>query len=466
MDDDGESVELGFGALPDGCLPGPVPETTVSIIDDDDPVVEVSFEHSSYSVAESDDGEREENEVTVKHPGRRAGADGGHYAGPDEPGWGIGLRLLALGDQPHIRSHGDGADLHLHGEHDSVDDDGESVKLTFGALPDGVTEGSVPKTVVSINDDDAPSSLTVNFEASTYTVTEGSTVEVVLTLDDDPERTVTIPLSWSNEDGASDSDHNGVPTDVIFNAGEISKSFEFSAVSDRIGDQGETVSIKLRAPPSGVTKGTTSETVVTIEDVAPLGSTTVSFGADTYGVSEGSFTTITVVMSHAPGSDATIPIMATNQGDTSNSDYLLSATSVIFGPTETSKTFTFTATQDSVDDDEESVKLTFGSQLPAGVSRGSVPETTVSINDDDDPVVTVNFEHSTYSVEESDDASTGGEGKRGDGDGHPGRRSGANGHHHADPGEPGWGIGLRLLRRSRQRHLRSHGDLQDLHLHG
>ena len=107
--------------------------------------------------------------------------------------------------------------------------------------------------------------------------------------------------------------------------------------------------------------------MVTIEDVAPQGSTTVSFGADTYGVSEGSFTTITVVMSHAPGSDATIPIMATNQGDTSNSDYLLSATSVIFGPTDTSKTFTFTATQDSVDDDEESVDLGFGT-LPGGVS--------------------------------------------------------------------------------------------------
>ena len=289
---------------------------------------------------------------------------------------------------------------------DTVDDDGESVKLTFDSqLPAGVSRGSVPETTVSITDDDAPSSLTVNFKKSGYTVTEGSIEEIVLTLDDDPERTVTIPLSWSNEDGASDSDHNGVPTDVTFNAGETEKSFEFSAVSDRIDDQGETVSIKLGAPPSGVTKGATSETVVTIEDVAPLGSTTVSFGADTYGVSEGSFTTITVVMSHAPGSDATIPIMATNQGDTSNSDYLLSATSVIFGPTDTSKTFTFTATQDSVDDDGESVDLGFGT-LPGGVSAGLVPKTTVSITDDDVPAVEVSFEHSSYSVAESDDAST------------------------------------------------------------
>ena len=161
-----------------------------------------------------------------------------------------------------------------------MDDDGESVKLTFGsALPAGVSRGSVPETTVSINDDDAPSSLTVNFEASTYTVTEGSTVEVVLTLDDDPERTVSIPLSRTNQDGASDSDYGGVPTRVIFNAGETSKSFEFSAVSDQIGDEDEKVRIDLGDLPEGITAGTTSETVVTIGNVAPQGSTTVSFGS-------------------------------------------------------------------------------------------------------------------------------------------------------------------------------------------
>ena len=176
------------------------------------------------------------------------------------------------------------------------------MKLTFDSpLPDGVSAGSTHETTVSITDDDAPSSLTVNFKESGYNVTEGGTVEVVLTLDDDPERTVIIPIDRTNEDGASDSDHSGVPTDVTFNSGETEKSFEFSAVSDRIGDPGEKVRINLGVVPSGVTKGTTIETVVTIEDVEPQGSTTVSFGADTYGVPEGSSTTITVVMSRPRG---------------------------------------------------------------------------------------------------------------------------------------------------------------------
>ena len=383
--------------MPAGVSRGSVPETTVSINDDDVPAVEVSFGSATYPV---DEGETETVTVTLSAAPERevvVPIDTTDEGGASSDDYSLSETSVTFGPTETSKT------FTFTATQDTVDDDGESVKLTFDSpLPAGVSRGSVPETTVSINDDDAPSSLTVNFEASTYNVTEGSTVEVVLTLDDDPEREVTIPFSKTNQGGASDSDYVGVPTSVIFNAGEISKSFEFSAVSDRIGDPGEKVSFKLETLPPGTTAGTLIETVVTIEDVAPQGSTTVSFGADTYGVSEGSFTTITVVMSHAPGSDAIIPIDTTDEGGASSDDYSLSETSVTFGPTETSKTFTFTATQDSVDDDGESVKLTFDSPLPAGVSRGSVPETTVSINDDDVPAVEVSFDSATYPVDEGE----------------------------------------------------------------
>ena len=43
VDDDGESVKLGFGTLPAGVTSGATAESTVSITDDDDPQVTVSF---------------------------------------------------------------------------------------------------------------------------------------------------------------------------------------------------------------------------------------------------------------------------------------------------------------------------------------------------------------------------------------------------------------------------------------
>ena len=69
VDDDGESVLLGFGSLPTGIAAGTTSQAIVSITSDEVPAVTVSFEQSSYTVAESDDPDTpgvEESRVTVK----------------------------------------------------------------------------------------------------------------------------------------------------------------------------------------------------------------------------------------------------------------------------------------------------------------------------------------------------------------------------------------------------------------
>ena len=395
VDDDGESVKLTFGnTLPTGVTKGTPAETIVSITDDDVPSVEVSFQQNSYNVAEGSgvtvkvklNAEPEREVIIPITKANQDGASGDDYSG-------VPANVTFNSGDTEV-------DISFAAASDNVDDDGESVKLTFGnTLPTGVTKGTPAEAIVSITDDDAPSSLTVNFEASTYTVTEGGTEEIVLTLDDDPERKVTIPLSWTNKDGASDSDYSGVPTTVVFNSGENSKSFMFSAASDRIGDPDEKVIIDLVTLPSGITAGTTGETEVTIENVEPQGSTTVSFGLESYGLSEGLSTTITVVMNPAPGSDAIIQIDTEGRNGATPADYSVVPASVTFGPTDIEQTFTFTANQDTDNDDGESVKLTFVN-LPAGVTVGTPAQTTVSITDDDLPSVEVSFEQNSYTVAE------------------------------------------------------------------
>ena len=259
-DDDGESVDLTFGSpLPAGVSTGSVPETTVSINDDDVPAVEVSFEHSSYDVAESDDAstvDKRENEVTVKvtlsaDPERtvtiplstanQGGASDSDYSG--------------VPANVTFNSGETEKSFTFTATQDSVDDDGESVDLTFGTLPGGVSAGLVPKTVVSITDDDVPS-VTVSFGSATYPVDEGDTVTVTVTLSEDPERSVTIPLSTANQGGASDSDYSGVPANVTFNSGETEKSFTFTASDDAEDDDGESVDLTFGSPlPGGCLPG-------------------------------------------------------------------------------------------------------------------------------------------------------------------------------------------------------------------
>ena len=112
------------------------------------------------------------------------------------------------------------------------------MKLGFGTLPPEVSAGTPSETTFNITDDDVPS-VTVSFAQSAYSVAEGGTVTVGVTLSADPERSVTIPITTLDEGGASNSDYSGVPSSVVFAAGETAKTFTFSATQDNANDDGE-----------------------------------------------------------------------------------------------------------------------------------------------------------------------------------------------------------------------------------
>ena len=407
-DDDGESVKLGFDSpLPTGVTAGSTDETTVSITDDDVPEVTVSFAAASYTVAESDDSSTTnvaENEVSVTV---RLSADPERTVTIPITATGQGGATASDYSVPASVVFDSGETektIDFEAADDSADDDGESVKLGFGAsLPAGITAGTPAETTVSITDDDVPT-VTASFEQPTYTVGEGSSVMVKVTLSADPERRVTIPLLRVNQGGASSSDYSNVPAEIEFNSGDTEKTFTFTAASDSDNDDGESVRVSFGSLPDQVTAGTYSGTTVSITD-DDVPEVTVSFERDAYTVGEGSSVVVKVQLSADPERRVTIALTKTNEGGASASDYSVPA-SVVFDSGETEQTIDFEATDDTANDDGESVKLGFDSPLPTGVTAGSTDETTVSITDDDVPSVTVSFAAASYTVAESDDSST------------------------------------------------------------
>ena len=393
--DDGESVKLGFdNSLPTGVSEGSTKEAVVSITDDDVPSVTVSFEQGSYTVAEGSQVTVKvkldaDPERTVTIPLTKANQDGASNSDYS------GVPANVVFNSPDTEKS-----FTFTATADDDNDDGESVKLTFGnSLPAGVAEGSTKEAVVSITDDDVPS-VTVSFEQGSYTVAEGSSVTVKVKLDADPERTVTIPLTKAGQGGATNSDYSGVPANVVFNASDSEKTFEFTATQDAIDDDGESVKLTFgNSLPAGVAEGSTKEAVVSITD-DDVPSVTVSFEQGSYTVAEGSTVTVKVTLSEDPERTVTIPLTKAGQGGASASDYSGVPANVVFNASDSEKTFEFTATQDAIDDDGESVKLTFGNSLPAGVAEGSTKEAVVSITDDDLPSVTVSFEQGSYTVAE------------------------------------------------------------------
>ena len=393
VDDDGESVKLTFGALPTGLSEGTVKESVVSITDDDYPAdVDVSFGQAAYTAAEGGSvtvkvtlSPAPERSVTILiDKANQDGATSADYSGVPPS------LTFAASDTEKTFSFAAAAD--------SVDDDGESVKLTFGTLPTGISEGTVKESVVSITDDDVPS-VTVAFEQATYTAAEGSTVTVKVKLSADPERTVTVLIEDAVQGGATSADYSGVPGSVTFSSGDTEKMFSFAATDDTEDDDGESVKLTFGALPTGVNPGTVDESVVSIADDDYPADVDVSFGQAAYTAAEGGTVTVKVTLSPAPERTVTVLIEDAVQDGATSADYSGVPTSLTFAAADTEKTFSFAATDDSVDDDGESVKLTFGT-LPTGISEGTVKESVVSITDDDVPSVTVAFEQATYTAAE------------------------------------------------------------------
>ena len=414
VDDDGEGVTIGFGTLPDGVSAGTSDEITISIDDNDVPEVTVSFEESSYTVAESDDTTTsgvEEHKVTVKVS----------LSADPERNLTIPLSPEGLGDISSADYSGIPANISFSTDdtnkteqtftftatHDDADDDDEGVKITFDTanLPDRVSVGVTDETIISIIDDDFPS-IKVNFEKDSYTVAESDDlttsgveehkVTVKVKLNAAPERQVTIPFTITSDTAVS-TDYS-TPSSVIFEANDTEKTFTFTAEHDSTDDEDESVEIAFSSSlPTGITAGDTAKTVVgIIDDDVP--DVTVKFDPSTYDAPEGGDITVTVLLSPAPQRTVIIPLTATPNGATA-ADYTAVAQSVTFSATDTSQGITFTAANDNISDDGESVTIGFGSPLPTGVTAGTPSEATVTIIDNIVDVV-ADFELATYTAAE------------------------------------------------------------------
>ena len=373
VDDDGEHVRLEFGSMPDlRVMPGNADTATVAIGDNDVPEVEVSFGAATYTASEggtaavtvtlSEDPKRTlEIPITTTNQGETGDTD---YSVPSSV---------------TFRSGETSRTLVFTAASDAVDDDGESVRLGFGTLPDRVTGGATQETTVSITED---SLLTVSFGATAYSAVEGGEAVVTVRLSEDPKQTVTVPITVTNLGGAGASDYSGVPGSVTFNSGDTLQTFTISAKADHLVETGEELKLAFGPLPSGTVAASPAETTVSLSDSAQSQTVppTVHFGASSYRVTEGEAVEVevegeaveveaevevTVTLSKAPGSDAVVPITTTHQGGAGDGDYSGVPDSVTFGPEETSKTITLTATDDYVDDDEEGVLLGFGT-LPGG----------------------------------------------------------------------------------------------------
>ena len=369
-----------------GAAPANIQRSTITIEDDDLPATPtVSFGASAYTAIEGVQSTAvtvqlipaDDREVTIQLTETpQGGASSADYSGVP------GSVTFAAGETEQTFT--------VTATDDSVDDDGESVRLGFDTLPSGITLGSPSTARVALVQDAGVTTWYVWFGESSYTVAEGGTTRITLHLNSPwkPElnEALTVPLfDPQHEDGASADDYSGVPASVTFQRGQTQTSFTVRATDDSEDDDGESVVLHFRRLfPDDLEAGRYGARVATLHLADNDGDTavTVSFEAANYTAAEGGATaTVRLLLDTAPGRAVTIPLTPSHRGATAG-DYSGLPASVTFGASDTVQSFILTATDDSADDDRESVAIGFGS-LPSKVSAGSPSEAVVQLTDND-----------------------------------------------------------------------------------
>ena len=139
------------------------------------------------------------------------------------------------------------------------------------------------------------------------------------------------------------------------------------------------------APPGTTTAGdsATDSTLVRVQAAVPV---SVYFHQAMYVATEGGRAArVAIRLDKIPRRSVSIPLKAVPAAGADAADYSIPA-SVTFGFVDRVKYVTVTATDDSVDDDGESLTFSFGDSLPVAVARGSPSSVTVELADNDEPV--------------------------------------------------------------------------------
>ena len=380
-DDDGESVQLGFGRLPAGVALGSPATATVALVAGSGVSTWfLFFEESSYTATEGGTAARvtvglsnpwkpELNEsltIGIFTPEHRGGADAADYSG-------VPAQVTFQPGQTRVS-------FTVTATNDSDDDDGESIYLQFAGfdIEDLELDRAPRTTTVHLRDNDGAIAVQAFFGAQTYRVNEGSAVDVSVHLDKAPDRELTILITTAHGNGASSADYTGVPESITFSGSQSMRTFAVQALSDNVNDDQEYLTFSFGALPASVSAGDPATTTLNLVDTNDnIDVRTIYFDAQDTNVRElleGSIYSLYVYLNSAADNDIVVPLQVTHLDGATTADYSGLPETVIIPAGERRENVIIRVLEDAEDDHGEGIEVRFGT-LPRRVSKDSRADT-------------------------------------------------------------------------------------------
>ena len=267
--------------------------------------------------------------------------------------------------------------------------------ISLGVSDLGRVGGERRVRAISLQQGPVPS---VQFDAAAYSVGEGTGPALItVTLSAAYGVTVTVGYTTSAGTATAGSDYTDTVGTLTFTPGDERKLITVPIGDDPFDEpDAETIGLTLSDPISATLGTPYAATLSIVDNDAPP---TVQFSDSTYGVAEdGGTAAITVTLSLTSERPIQVDYAATDGTANVGSDYTDTSGTLAFAPGDASKLITVPITDDLLYEANETINLTLSNASNA--TPGTFITATLSITDDD-PMPTVQFQTTSYGVDEA-----------------------------------------------------------------
>jgi hypothetical protein len=239
--------------------------------------------------------------------------------------------------------------------------------------------GSLSSATLKIIDND----VSLSFSAAAYSVSEGGK-NATITIIRRGAKAQAVSVKFATADGTAQAakDYRSVKRTVYFFAGETTKKVYFPIIDNSRKNPAKTVALSLTAPSPGTMLGSPSSATLTIRDNDHR--PTIYFPASNFRVNEGAgkaeikifrrFCYLTTAVS--------VTVQTAGGTATAGSDYKTVEKIVYFPKGTQVKTISIPIIDDSITEQNETVKLSLSAPSPAAV-LGKQRDTVLTIVDND-----------------------------------------------------------------------------------
>ena len=261
---------------------------------------------------------------------------------------------------------------------DTDADAGESVALSFGTLPAGVTAGTPSQATVTIVDNDVLPSVSVG----DATAAEGAPVEFPVTLSAASGREVEVNWATTDDSATSPADFTAASGTLTFMPGETTATVAVATEDDTLDEPAETFTLTLSSPSNATLAADATATgTITDNDDPP------TLGVADAAATEGDPVEFTVTLSAAATDDVTATWTAsTIEGDEEKAaaaDLESTTGPVTVTKGETTATFTVATAEDALDETDETFTVALSSPSSNATLAADATTATGRITDDD-----------------------------------------------------------------------------------